>query len=485
MSKLFNDKGQSDDQIFGRLDEMTKSDLPADGRAFAFIYNAGARAKEVASRAFEQCMSGNGLDPTVYPSARLLENELVGMTLEHLRAPEGAVGTVTAGGTESVVLSIKTARDYARKHRPEVTKPQMLVPETAHSCFHKGAHYFDVELVPVAVDPKTMRADVEDMKSKITDQTILLVGSAPSYAHGVVDPIEEIGALAQEHNLLLHVDACIGGWVLPFQRELGVDVPKFDFADVPGVTSISVDLHKYAFAPKGVSVLLHRNQKIRESQYFTCAKWSGYCVINTTTLGSKSLAPMGAAWAVMRHLGRDGYRNLVKEMWDASQKFIAAIDDIDGLSVVSNPNMGLVAVVGDGDLFVLADRMAKKGWHLQPTYHFGASPTHIHFGFDPSSAPRVDEMLADLRECAKDLPEPTEAPEPVVQLLEMLASGGADDALDVGAVMHELGIVDGKLPEEQAMIHRLIDAGSPDAREALLNKFFGALFANNAPRSGA
>lgn len=471
---VFPEQGLTDDAIFDRLDAMTANDIPHDGSAFAFVYDAGKEAKEIARRAFAKCMTGNGLDPTAYPSARLIENDVVAAALAHLRAPEGAVGTATAGGTESVVLSVKAARDFARRTRPEVTAPEMLVPETAHACFHKGAHYLGVKLIPVAVDPVTMRASVDDMRSKITDQTILLVGSAPSYAHGVIDPIEEIGALAKEHGLLCHVDACIGGWVLPFQRELGVEQAEFDFT-VEGVSSISVDLHKYAFAPKGISVLMHRDPALRDAQYFTCAHWTGYSVINTTTLGSKSLASMAAAWAVLRHLGRAGYREIFGKMYEAKRQLVDGVNAIDGLSVVGDPAMGLIAVVAEKDLFTLADRMTAKGWHLQPTYKFGTSPTHIHFGIDASNAHRVGALLADLKEAVVDLPDPMEAPEPVVQMMEMLGQGGGAD-LDAGMMMRELGIVDGKLPTEQAMIHRLLDAASPKAREALLVKFFGELF---------
>ncbi|MEM9193973.1 MAG: aspartate aminotransferase family protein [Myxococcota bacterium] len=472
---VFPEQGQPREDIGRALDALCADDLQVDGQAFAFVYDAGKEVKEVARNAFARCMGGNGLDPTVYPSARRLENDIVGAALSHLRAPEGAVGTCTAGGTESVLLSVKTARDYAQKKNPELKNPQMLVPETAHACFHKGAHYFGVELVTVDVDPVTMRASVEDMKSKITDRTVLLVGSAPSYAHGVVDPIVEIGELALKHDILFHVDACIGGWVLPFEREVGVAVPDFDF-QVPGVTSISVDLHKYAFAPKGVSVLLHRERKIRDAQYFTCATWSGYSVINTSTLGSKSLAAMGAAWSILRYLGRSGYRDLVKGMWEATETLVKGIRETPGVDVVSDPVMGLVAMVteDDGDIFELADRLTKAGFHVQPTYAYGRSPAHIHFTVDASNAPTVPALLKAIQTAVVDLPKMQEPPEPVVQMMNLIGSGA--EGIDTGLVMRELGVVDGKLPEEQAMIHRLLNAASPATREAILVQFMGELF---------
>lgn len=473
----FPTRGEPADTLFARLTELTSDDVRADGRAFAFAYDAGPEVEEIARRAFAACMGGNGLDPTAYPSARRLENEVVAATIAHLRGDGDVVGTATAGGTESVLLAVKTARDHARRTRPEITAPQMLLPETAHASFHKAGWYFGVEVVPTAVDPDTMRADVADVAAKITPSTILIVGSAPSYAHGVVDPIPEMAALAQRHGALMHVDACIGGWVLPFQRELGVDVPDFDLT-VPGVTSLSVDLHKYAFAPKGVSVLLQRRRELRDDQYYACASWSGYTIVNSTTLGSKSLAALGAAWAVLRHLGRDGYRELVRRTWEATGEVVRCVDEMRELRVVGRPAMGLIAIAarGDGDVFELADRLSARGWLVQPTYRFGASPAHVHLTMDPGNAARVDELLADLAECARDLPgyEASEPAPELVQMLEAVATG--QGPIPPAQLMGQMGIADGRLPGAQAPIHRLVNELAPPAREALLSLFIGELF---------
>ncbi len=473
--EVFPEEPIGDDAILAGLAALGRDDLESNGKAFAFVYDAGKDVNDLARRAFASCMGTNGLDPTVYPSARRLENDIVAACLLHLRAPQGAVGTATAGGTESVLLSVKTARDYARSTRPEVREPAMLLPETAHASFHKAAHYLGVRVVPIDVDPHTMRASVAQMRSKLDENTVLLVGSAPGYAHGVIDPIAEIGELAEEKSVLFHVDACIGGWVLPFQREIGVDVPPFDF-DVPGVTSMSVDLHKYGFSPKGLSVILQRRRELRDAQYYACADWSGYSIVNPTMLGSKSVAPMGAAWAVIRRLGRSGYRELVRRIWQSTEKLVAGIDSIDGLRVVGRPQMGLVALATDtGDIFELADRLTAKGWHVQPTYAFGRSPAHIHFSLDPSNASSVDALVADLILAARDLPETIEPPRAVLQMLEAVGQGGVD-GFDTGGMMGELGVKDGRLPENQALIHRLLNGVSPKARERLLVLFLGELF---------
>ncbi len=475
--RSFPQGGQSREEILAALTDAKSRDLETDGRAFAFIYDAGEEARSLAREAYAACMSINGLDPTVYPSARKLENFVVGACLDLMNAPEGAVGTATAGGTESVMLAVKAARDYARKHRPEVKHPKMLLPETAHACFHKGAHYLGVDVVTVDVDPETMRASVEDARAKMSDEVILVVGSAPSYAHGVIDPIEGLAKLAAANGALMHVDACVGGCVLPFMRDNGVDVAPFDFA-VEGVTSISLDLHKYGFAPKGISILLQRNKELREAQYFACATWTGYSVINATTLGSKSCSALGGAFALLNHLGRDGYRAHADAMWKATQKALAGIERIDGVHAVTKPDANLFAfATEEGDIFELADRLTEHGWHVQPTYSYGRSPTHIHLTIEPTNAAHIDDFIADLEKCMEGLPPKQEAPAPVVAMLEQITqASGEDDGLDAGMLMGQLGITDGQLPSQSAIIHRLIDAASPAARERLLVLFFGELF---------
>jgi sphinganine-1-phosphate aldolase len=480
---IFPETGHRREDVLAALTDARARDLKSDGHAFAFVYDPGEDAKAVAREAFTACMGINGLDPTVYPSARTIENGIVAAWLELLGAPEGAVGTATAGGTESVMLAVKAARDFARKTRPAITHPKMLLPETAHACFHKAAHYLGVEVVSVAVDPQTMRASVADAKAKMSADVILVVGSAPSYAHGVVDPIKELAALASVNGALMHVDACVGGCVLPFLRDNGVAVPDFDFR-VEGVTSISLDLHKYGFAPKGVSLLLQRTRALRDAQYFACGTWTGYTVINSTTLGSKSAAAMGAAFALMGYLGKKGYRDRAKRMWDATQELVAVVDATPGLRMIGRPDMNLFAFTTlgtpqNGDVFELADRLAARGWHVQPTYSFGVSPAHIHLTIDPTNATHAGELAADLRECMKELPAAVAPPAEVVAMLGMLAQadgGGAGAGIDSAAIVAQLGITDGQLPARAATIHRLLDAAPPKVREQLVILFFGELF---------
>lgn len=466
MTARFPTTGRSREEVLAALAEARAHDLAATGHAFAFVYDAGEDVRALARQAYAACMPINGLDPTVYPSARTLENGVVHACLELMRAPEGAVGTATAGGTESVMLAVKVAREWARQHRPHVTRPKMLLPITAHACFHKAAHYLGVEVVPVAVDPQTFRADVADARAKMSDDVVLVVGSAPGYAHGVIDPITPLAALARDHGVLMHVDACVGGLVLPFMREGGIDVPPFDFT-VDGVTSISMDLHKYGFAPKGASVVLQRTRALRDHQYFACATWTGYTIVNSTTLGSKSLSAIGAAWAVLQHLGREGYVERARAMWSATERLVAHIAARPELKVLGRPDMNLFAFTTvDGDVFELADRLTERGWHVQPTYSFGPSPAHIHLTLDPGNAAHVDALARDLDASLVDLPARLTVP---AEVIEMLASQGAGSLAD-------FGIEGGRMPDKTSMIHRLLDAAPPALRERLVAMFIGELF---------
>jgi sphinganine-1-phosphate aldolase len=476
MSLHFPENGQSRDEILSAIRDARARDLKSDGHAFAFVYDPGDETRAITREAFAACMEGNGLDPTVYPSARILENAVVHACLELLRAPEGAVGTATTGGTESVILAVKSARDYARKTRPEITSPKMLLPETAHACFHKAAHYLGVEIIPVDVDPVTLRANVDDARSKMNKDVILVVGSAPGYAHGVVDPIEELAALAKEHGTLMHVDACVGGCVLPFLRDIGVKVPAFDF-QVDGVTSISVDLHKYGFAPKGISVLLQRRRELRNAQYFACANWTGYAIVNSSILGSKSVAATAAALAIIKHLGRDGFRARAKKMWEATQHILEVIEKTPGIRVVAQPNANVFALTTEtGDVFELADRLTECGWYVQPTYSYGKSPAHIHLTIDPGNADRAADFARDLEKCAIDLPPRMSPPPEVVMMLSALVGGDGGEGIDAGEIMAQLGITNGQLPGRAGMIHRILEAAPPPVRQALLSMFMGELF---------
>lgn len=368
-----------------QLRSMQAADLPVHGgRTLAYVYDSGLPDIDRIGREAVAAYAGsNGLDPTAFPSLLRMETEVVGMAADLLDAPESVVGTVTSGGTESVLLAVQAARDA----HPGVERPRMVLPSTAHAAFHKAAHYFGVEPVLVPVGPD-FRADPAAMAAAMDERTVLVVASAPSYAHGVVDPVTAIAAAAAERGIRCHVDACIGGWVLPYATRLGRDVPAWTFA-VEGVTSISVDLHKYAYAPKGTSVLLHRTPELRRPQFFASAAWPGYTMLNSTMQSTKSSGPLAGARAVLRSLGDEGYERLARDVFEAVDRIRDGVGEMPELAVVSTPDSTLLALTTDGscDPFTVCDEMAARGWYVQPQMSFAGSPATIHLSVSAATLP--------------------------------------------------------------------------------------------------
>ncbi|MGW0858350.1 pyridoxal phosphate-dependent decarboxylase family protein [Streptomyces sp. NPDC002690] len=494
-------------EVLAELRALRGADAPTrGGRTFAYVYDAGLDGlDELTAEAYTAFATVNGLDPTVFPSVARLENDLVRAAVDLLGVP-GAQGTFTSGGTESILLAVKTARDHARAVRG-VTDPQLILPSTAHAAFHKAAHYLGVEPVVVPVDPVTFRADAGAMAAALTDRTVLVVASTPSYAHGVIDPVAEIAAAASARGVLCHVDACIGGWLLPHLRRAGRDIPPFDLS-VPGVTSLSVDLHKYGYADKGASVVLYRDAELRRHQYFAHAGWPGYPVVNPTVQGTKSGGLLAQAWAALQHVGEDGYTALAGRVAEASDRLLAGLRALPGLRVLGEPAAGLVAftVLGpvagaaadegareggdqglgqvgeDGPdlslLLHLADEMRELGWYLQPQLSFDGLPPNLHLTLTPATVGQVDALLADL---AKALVA-ARALEPVAvdPALAELAAGLDPDSLgpeEVAGVLAFAGLDgDAGLPGRMAPVLVLLDALPGRLKERLLVEFIGAVF---------
>lgn len=470
-------KGIPRDELFARLEAFRANDMPwRDGRTWAYVYDPGTEAESVIKQAYTMYLSENALDPTVFPSMLRLESELVAMAAAHLQGDGNVVGNFTSGGTESLILAVKTARDYNRAKRPHIREPEMVLPITAHASFQKAGHYLDVKPVMVPVDPQTFRADPEAIRRAITPNTILLVGSAISYAHGVVDPIGEIGRIALEHDLLLHVDGCMGGFLLPYFRRLGAPVPDFEF-NVPGVTSISMDFHKYAFAAKGASVILYRNKDLRRYQIYACSNWTGYTVINPTVQSTKSGGPLAAAWAVLNFFGDAGYMEIARQVLDATQRIADGIEKIDGLRLLGRPDMNLVAFTSDEvSVFHIVDEMKQRGWFVQPQLSFDSSKENIHLSINPASVRWVDPLLADLGVCvkaARALP----SGETGAQVREMFGSVDPSTLTDetFTQMLGMAGVQGASLPARMATINEMLNALPATLRERLLIEYLNDL----------
>ncbi|MEM7036809.1 MAG: aspartate aminotransferase family protein [Bacteroidota bacterium] len=361
------------------------------GRAFALVYHPGDERAALVQEAYNLFFSENALNPTAFPSLRRFESEVVQMTASLFHGDDEVEGTMSSGGTESILLAIKTAREWARTHRPEIKQPEVILPISAHPAFQKAFHYFGVKgvIVPVTED---YRADISAVRAAINENTILLVGSAPSYPHGVVDPIRDLSDLALENNLLLHVDACIGGFMLPFARKLGYAIPDFDFA-LPGVTSISADVHKYGYAAKGASVILYKNAELRKHQFYVYTEWSGGIYGSSTMLGTRPGGAIAAAWAALSSIGMDGYMEMAGRTMRATDRIRAGIEAIDGLDIVGNPDMSLLAFGSEEfDIYALGDELNMMGWHFDRQQF----PASLHLTVSQVHADVVDEFLADL-----------------------------------------------------------------------------------------
>ena len=384
------------DEVRRRLSLAQTDDIrPVERMVAGAQYPAGDDVLDVAKDAFVEFFSTNALLPSLFPSLATFERDVISMTA-HLLHGQQAVGSITSGGSESILMGVKSARDRARLHHPQIRTPQMVVPVSAHPAFWKAAHYFGLEVVRVPLDDQ-FQLDMGAYRSAITANTVLLVGSAPSLTLGMVDPIEDLGKLALERNIGLHVDACVGGFFLPFVEKLGVSLPVWDFR-VAGVTTISADLHKYGYAAKGASVILSRDAEVFSHQIFRFGgpdRQEDWYVTPGMT-GTRPGGAVAAAWAVMMFLGEDGYLRLVKQTLEYLRRWWAAIDAIPGLEVMGRPTMSVFAFTSRSlDIFAIADGLEERGWLLfRDSFPIKA----IRFMQSPGHEAYVDKFMADLRE---------------------------------------------------------------------------------------
>ena len=381
-------------QIFEALDEMKQRDVRwREGRAFTLTYNAGPDVLEVAEEAYRQFATENALNTDAFPSLKRIQAEVVEIVGGWLQAGPGGAGFMTSGGTESILMAVKAARERGRKERG-ITQPNLVLPTSAHAAFEKGCYYFGLESrrVPVAAD---WRANPAAMAAAIDENTVLLVGSAPQYPQGVIDPIPEIAAIAAERDINCHVDACMGGVTLTYLERLGHPVPPWNFA-VPGVTSMSVDLHKFGYTAKGASVIMHRDKKLRAYQTFVTDNWLGGTYGSSGVLGTKGGGSRAAAWAVMHYLGDDGYMRVTAAARRATEQLAAAIAARPELQLWAPPATTLVsfgaADLETLDVFAVADALWRRGWYLDRQ----GPPASLHCTVNAVHDGKIEDFLADL-----------------------------------------------------------------------------------------
>lgn len=384
------DHGAPWSEIEPRMREMSAGDVKwRDGRTGLYIFNAGPELEQVQKAAYSMFSAENGLGPAAFPSLAEMERQIVATGLQLLNAPEGAAGGMTSGGTESIFMAVKTARDYLRSKGGPKSDLNIIIPSTAHPAFDKAGMIMDIEVRRIPV--RDLLADVEAMEAAIDANTLMIVGSAPCFPFGLLDPIEALSEVALRRKVWLHVDACVGGYLAPFVRMNGTDLAPFDFA-VPGVRSISGDLHKYGYASKGASTVFFRSKDLHEHMGLDAGPWPLGRMVTPTLAGTRPGGAIAAAWAVMQYLGVDGYRAKQKLVTDAREKIEAGVKKL-GFRVLGEPQLGIIAFTHDSvnpmNIYV---QMYKRGWFTAtlldpPALHLMLSPKHNEVAY---------EYLADL-----------------------------------------------------------------------------------------
>jgi len=394
VSGTFPEHGRPWSELAAEMAALKRDDLDwRRGRHAAYVWHASDDVEHVAQQAYTLFMTENGLGaPRAFPSLRRMEGDVVTMLRELLHGDAQVCGQMTSGGTESIFVATHAAREWARRRRPEVAVPEIVASWSAHPAIDKAAHYLGMRVVRVPWRAD-FRADVGAMAAAVTPRTVMLYGSAPAYSLGLIDPIADLGLLAQERDVWLHVDACVGGVLAPFVRDLGYPVPAFDFA-VPGVASISADLHKSGYAAKGASAVLFRDAEHQACSRYAFDDWPTGLYSTLTMAGTRPGGAIAAAWAVMHFLGAEGYRGIARTVMATRQRLADGLARIGhGLHVWSDPELYAVAYGGDAvDILAVADALAARGWWPGRV----REPRGIHLMITPVHAPVIDEYVDDL-----------------------------------------------------------------------------------------
>lgn len=406
------DAGVNKEEVIKQMKELTDKEKSRweDGFVSGGIYHGDAEHIKFLNEVYAMQSQSNPLHSDLFPSVTKYEAEIISMTAQMLGAgktDDEVCGSVSSGGTESILLAFKTYRDYAREVKG-ITEPEMITCTTAHAAFEKAAHYFGIKHIKVGFD-KNFKLNLDELESKINKNTIVIVGSAPTFPHGVIDPIKEMSDIALKHQIGLHVDCCLGGFILPWAEKLGYPVPSFDFR-LKGVTTISADTHKYGYAAKGTSVILYRTSELRSYQYYTTSEWPGGLYFSPTFAGSRPGALSAACWAAMVSIGKDGYLKNTKAILETADFIKAFIQEHNDLELLGDP-LWVVSfrVKNDSfDVYRIMDEMTKRNWNLNGLH----KPACLHIAITlRHTQPGVKERFVnDLKECTeivKSNPQPS------------------------------------------------------------------------------
>lgn len=448
-------KSEPMENVFARLEEYTKDDIKVKGgRLFTYLYDSGLEELARINDIYVKFLNRNAMDYHAFPSTLRLENEVVAMIGSLLNGDEKVTGNFTTGGTESILIAVKAARDqFLEKRGSGAPTPEIVIPVTAHPAFRKAAEYLRMKPVLIPVSSQSYLVEPETIRNAISDKTAIVISSAPNFPYGGIDPIEKIAEIASENKVWLHVDACVGGLILPFLDKIGVPVKKWDFS-VPGVSSISVDLHKYGYTPKGSSVILYRNKDLRKYQLYVNADWPGYPMSNIGVQSTKSSAPLAASWAVLNYLGEEGYLNLARRTVSAKEQIVKGITSL-GYRIVGEAETTIFAFTSDSiDIFEVGAKLKEKGWFLQvqpgssemgmpPSLHLNSSPVH------DKVAPDFIEDLSEITESLK-----SRHPRTLDQIMKEVGAGNGK--IDGPKLIEVLTSEDSPLNKNKNLLYELI-----------------------------
>ena len=400
---IFPEHGTLRDEVLREMETARDGDAKwHDGKSFAYVYHANDEHYAFLKKATQLFFSENALSPMAFPSLKKFEAETISMISDMLGGDRKTYGSMTTGGTESNLMTVKAHRNWAREKKT-TPHPEMIVPYSAHQSFDKAAHYFGLTIKKVPWDAD-FRTHAEAMKEAITENTILIVGSAIEYSRGMIDPIKAFGEIAQEYKVGFHVDGCLGGFMLPWVKKLGYPIPDFDMS-VPGVTSMSCDIHKYGYGPKGTSTIFYTNERLWKHQFFAEVNSPCGAYASPTMTGTRVGSGIAGAWATIKSLGADGYMRLAKDAMDATNRFTTVINDMPDLKVLGKPDMTVFAFTARDpaavNIYALGDELQKRGWILDRLQF----PAALHMIVTPPQIAVVDRFLADLTECVAHVKE--------------------------------------------------------------------------------
>ncbi|MCL4411764.1 MAG: aspartate aminotransferase family protein [Candidatus Thermoplasmatota archaeon] len=449
--------------LLNSLSQIGKMDVdPYSGNLFTYVYETGdKKLRNIQHKALNMFYDRNALDFTTFKSAAYFEKEIIRFAKSISHADENVLGTLTYGGTESILLAVKAARDLFRKKRGKDEVPEIVLPSSGHPSWEKGAEYFDLRLKIIPIDRKNKKANLESLKSAINERTALVVASAPNFPYGSIDPVKEMGEITRDKGVPLHVDACVGGFILPFFERLGEDVPVYDFQE-EGVSSLSMDTHKYGYSLKGSSVLLFRNPEMKKYSNYINISWPSYIFVNTSILSSRSVGPMASAWTAINYLGMEGYQSLAKKVLSARNYLSKEMEKL-GFRSTAPIESSILSMYNDTiDLFGFVYGMQKRSWHLEIQKAIqDLVPYNIHMTLSPVHNRLSKPFIKAARDTITSPPDPR-----FMELMGGLSQGNLSDLMTM--------VKEGNI--NPALLVKLLEQIPEDSAREMANEIVNEVF---------